>query len=178
MVNTTPMTTFLRPSGWLILLAVIGLNARVACGQGLPQSSIAEADSPAFTGAAISQIPFRDGSHPDIPRTQTTVLRQDSATALKTIAHRKQPANGQANSASTPMPASISVDRFVPLDHSQWVSPAGVAPCLDAYHAGAMPPVLPLTKGAYRYGDFGATSYPQTYRQSGQYRDRTDWVTH
>jgi len=33
-----------------------------------------------------------------------------------------------------------------------------------------------ITKVPFRYGDFGATSYPQRYQATNYYRSRTDWV--
>jgi 4-amino-4-deoxy-L-arabinose transferase-like glycosyltransferase len=33
-----------------------------------------------------------------------------------------------------------------------------------------------ITKQPFRYGDFGATSYPQRYQTSNYYRSRTDWI--
>ncbi|MDP1562952.1 MAG: hypothetical protein Q8M16_16360 [Pirellulaceae bacterium] len=33
-----------------------------------------------------------------------------------------------------------------------------------------------ITKTPFRYGDFGAVSYPQRYQVTNYYRSRTDWV--
>ncbi len=33
-----------------------------------------------------------------------------------------------------------------------------------------------ISKVPFRYGDFGATSYPQRYQATNYYRSRTDWV--
>jgi len=34
----------------------------------------------------------------------------------------------------------------------------------------------PIVKMPFRYGDFGASSYPIRYRATGYYQSRTDWV--
>lgn len=37
-------------------------------------------------------------------------------------------------------------------------------------------PRATITKVPFRYGDFGATSYPIRHQSKGYYRSRTDWV--
>lgn len=80
--------------------------------------------------------------------------------------------------------------------HGQdWVStpttgPSAVesTPCLDANSTGLAfwqsPSVTTpntgirpqITKVPFRYGDFGAVSYPQLHQRSNFYRSRTDWA--
>jgi hypothetical protein len=36
--------------------------------------------------------------------------------------------------------------------------------------------VFRITKVPFRYGDFGATSYPQGYQRKNYYQSRTDWT--
>lgn len=49
-----------------------------------------------------------------------------------------------------------------------WQSPSS-----SSMNTGSHPQI---TKVPFRYGDFGAVSYPQRHQRSNYYRSRTDWV--
>lgn len=102
---------------------------------------------------------------PTATTTQQTQLPQNSTTQNSTLQYRR-PTGIRAG-----YPANATVNNHHCHCH-QCLQAAAYAPAPRQ----PLPPTLKINQPAYRYGDFGAKSYPQFYQQKGYNNNRTDWA--
>jgi len=88
-----------------------------------------------------------------------------------------QPRGSRPNSSTSSLDRSYpGQNSYAPINHNCHCHHCMQARSFHRPSPQALPPTLTITRPAYRYGDFGAKSYPLYYQQKGYNSNRTDWA--